>query len=77
VGVLTRCICSDGCVFINRTGRYAYESYDFSNHSRDILDLFVATCTRVGVDCRVYEKRAKIYRRASVALMLENVGRKR
>ena len=73
---LRGCICSDGCVFINRTGRYEYESYDFSNLSRDILDLFVTTCARVGVECRVYEKRAKIYRRASVALMVENVGRK-
>ncbi len=67
---------SDGCVFINRTGKYEYESYDFCNLSRDILELFVATCASVGVDCRVYRKRARIYRRASVALMLEHVGRK-
>jgi hypothetical protein len=73
---LRGCIRSDGCVFINRTGRYEYESYDFSNVSRDILELFVATCALVGVDCRVYEKHTRIYRRASVALMLEHVGRK-
>ena len=68
---------SDGCVFINRTGRYEYESYDFTNLSRDILDLFVETCAQVGVECRVHKKNARIYRRASVAIMLENVGRKR
>ena len=41
---LRGCIRSDGCVFVNRTGRYEYLSYDFSNLSQDILDLFVATC---------------------------------
>jgi hypothetical protein len=67
---------SDGCVFINRTGRYEYESYDFANVSGDILALFAATCASVGVECRLYRKHARIYRRASVALMLEHVGRK-
>ncbi len=73
---LRGCIRSDGCVFVNRTGKYAYESYDFSNRSRDILGLFVSTCDLVGVQCRVYEKHVRIYRRSSVALMLEHVGRK-
>ena len=73
---LRGCIRSDGCVFINRAGKYEYESYEFSNVSGDILELFVATAARVGVECRVYKRYARIYRRASVALMLENVGRK-
>ena len=73
---LRGCIRSDGCVFINRTGKYAYESYDFTNLSRDILELFASTCSQVGVECRVYSKRVRIYRRGSVALMLEHVGRK-
>jgi hypothetical protein len=73
---LRGCIRSDGCVFINRTGKYAYESYDFANVSRDILELFAATCALVGVECRVYAKHVRIYRRASVALMLQHVGRK-
>jgi len=68
---------SDGCVFVNRTGKYEYESYDFANVSREILELFADTCSRVGVECRTYDKRVRIYRRASVALMLEHVGRKR
>ena len=67
---------SDGCVYINRTGRYEYESYDFANLSRGILELFAETCARVGVDCRAYKKNVRIYRRASVALMLDHVGRK-
>jgi hypothetical protein len=74
---LRGCIRSDGCVFINRTGKYSYESYDFANHSKDILALFVSTCALVGVECRVYERSVRINRRASVALMLEHVGRKR
>jgi hypothetical protein len=73
---LRGCIRSDGCVFINRTGRYAYEAYDFTNLSRDIRELFASTCRTAGVDCRVYARRVRIYRRASVALMLEHVGRK-
>jgi Homeodomain-like domain len=67
---------SDGCCFINRTGKYEYESFDFANVSRDILELFVATCALVGVECRAYTKHVRINRRASVALMLEHVGRK-
>jgi hypothetical protein len=43
---LRGCIRSDGCVFVNRTGKYRYESYDFTNLSRGILELFVATCAR-------------------------------
>jgi hypothetical protein len=73
---LRGCIRSDGCVFINRTGKYTYESYDFANLSHGIRDLFVATCALVGVECRAYSKNVRIYRRASVALMLEHVGRK-
>jgi hypothetical protein len=63
-------------VFINRTGRYSYESYDFANYSKGILALFASTCAMVGVECRVYQRSVRIYRRASVALMLEHVGRK-
>jgi hypothetical protein len=60
----------------HRTGRYEYESYDFANMSRGILELFASTCDHVGVEYRAYEKSVRIYRRASVALMLEHVGRK-
>ena len=42
---LRGCIRSDGCVFVNRTGRYEYLSYGFPNHSSDILDLFEATAS--------------------------------
>lgn len=73
---LRGCIRSDGCVFMNRTGRYAYESIDFTNRSKGILELFESTCTTVGVECRVYERSVRIYRRASVGLILEHVGRK-
>jgi hypothetical protein len=70
------CIRSDGCCFVNRTGRYEYECYEFGNHSDDLLELFVATCARVGVECRRYAQYARINRRASVALMREHVGGK-
>jgi len=36
----------------------------------------VATCGLVGVDCRPAGDRVRIYRRPSVELMLEHVGRK-
>jgi hypothetical protein len=73
---LRGCIRSDGCVFVNRTGRYAYLSYDFCNLSRDIRELFARTCRLVGVECRVYERRVRVYRRANVALLAEHVGTK-
>jgi hypothetical protein len=65
---------SDGCVFVNRTGPYEYVSYDFRNHSADILRLFTEACDMVDVQYRAYAKRIRIYRRTSVALMLEHVG---
>ena len=71
---LKGCIRSDGCVFVNRTGRYEYVSYDFTNRSRDIRDLFTRVCDSVGVVCRPSRDRVRIYRRASVALMREHVG---
>jgi len=77
------CIRSDGSCFVNRTGPYEYLSYDFSNMSKAIVDLFTAACDLVGVAYRVANGNAqglwdvRINRRASVAAMLEHVGRKR
>lgn len=71
---LRGCIRSDGCVFVNRTGKYEYLSYCFDNESPDIRDLFAATCRRVGVDCRPAGTSVRVYRRPSVALMLDHVG---
>lgn len=67
---------SDGCVFINRTGRYEYLSYEFSNLSPQIRELFMDACDRVDVEYRPYRRYVRIYRRASVALMEEHVGSK-
>ncbi len=73
---LRGCIRSDGCAYINRTGRYEYLSYCFDNFSADIRQLFIDACGLVGVECRQSRRSVRIYRRASVALMLENIGRK-
>jgi hypothetical protein len=73
---LRGCIRSDGCAYINRTGRYAYLSYDFANLSADVKELFVDVCRSVGVECRLYARSVRIYRRASVALMQAHVGTK-
>jgi hypothetical protein len=73
---LRGCIRSDGCVFINRTGRYEYLSYDFANVSQDILDLFVAVCSGVGLRPRRYAKRCRLYRRDDVAALVARVGLK-
>ena len=80
------CIRTDGCCFINRTNihrpvPYEYRSYEFSNKSKHIVDLFVAACEQVGVYTRVNCRArgqwdVRINRRASVALMLERVGLK-
>jgi hypothetical protein len=79
------CIRSDGCAFVNRTDihrarPYEYLSYDFSNRSKDIIDLFTAACDLVGIhDYRVYAKGGgrwdvRINRRGSVALLSAHVG---
>lgn len=80
------CIRSDGCVFVNRTDihrpePYEYLSYQFANMSKDIIDLFVAACGRVGVFTRVNSNRkglwsVRINRRDSVERMVAHVGRK-
>jgi hypothetical protein len=82
-GFIRGCIRSDGSAFINRTGRYEYLSYDFSNRSREIVELFCRACDLVGVEQRFTGSNsrrgvwdARINRRASVALMLEHVGLK-
>jgi hypothetical protein len=53
-GLIRGLIRSDGCAFIDRTDvhrakPYEYLSYDFSNKSKDIIDLFVDACDRVSV----------------------------
>jgi len=80
------CIRTDGCAFMNRTDvhrsePYEYLSYEFSNSSRDIIDLFVDACARVAVFTRVNRRSTnswsvRINRRDSVALMEEHVGLK-
>jgi hypothetical protein len=80
------CIWTDGCAFINSTDihrpqPYEYRSYHFANMSKDIIDLFVGSCDRVGIFTGVNVDRlglwnVRINRRDSVALMLEHVGRK-
>jgi Homeodomain-like domain len=74
---LRGCIRSDGCAFVNRTGRYEYLSYDFTNFSDDIRRMFLAVCLFLDLDVRPGPRRIRINRRASVAQMLEHVGLKR
>jgi hypothetical protein len=73
---LRGCVRSDGCVFVNRTGRYRYISYEFSNLSREIRALFAFACASVGVEYRINARSVRVYRRASVALLVEHVGSK-
>lgn len=67
---------SDGCRFLNRTGRYVYPSYDFTQLSDDIRGIFADACDLVGVEYRAYARRVRIYRRPSVELMDVHVGTK-
>jgi hypothetical protein len=73
---LRGCVRSDGCVFINRTGPYEYLSYDFSNHSEDILGLFERTCLALGLHPRRTPRKIRLNRREDVARLVEHVGRK-
>jgi hypothetical protein len=67
---------SDGCVFVNRTGRYEYLSYHFANLSRDILELFAETCRALGLHPRLTTSNVRLNRREDVARLLVHVGRK-
>jgi hypothetical protein len=73
-------------VFVNRTDvhrpqPYEYLSYQFSNMSKGIVDLFVAACDRVGVFTRANSNpkglwSVRINRRDSVERMVAQVGLK-
>lgn len=67
---------SDGCRFPNRTGKYTYWSYSFTNYSTDILDLFCSTCEAVEVRFRRHRHAVRINRRADVAAMDRHIGPK-
>jgi len=74
------CIRTDGCSFINQTGRYAYLSYGFSNLSDDIARVLTFALDHAGVEyrhtngCCRRTNNIRVNRRASVALMHEHVG---
>lgn len=79
VNFIRGCIHSDGCFFINRTGRYRYPSYEFVNLSEDIADLFAEACDQAGIlyrRYRTYRSSIRIYRRESVTMLLRTVGPK-
>jgi hypothetical protein len=76
---------SDGCRVINRVHRrlrdttktYEYVRYFLSNHSRDILELFIAACNTEGIDARYNNWHSvSVARRASVARLDTFVGPK-
>ena len=63
-----------GCVFVNRTGRYEYLSYEFANRSADILDLFGMVARALGLRPRRYARAIRLYRRDDVQALVENAG---
>jgi hypothetical protein len=74
---LKGCIRTDGCAFINRTGKYEYLSYSFDNRSADILRLFEAVADSLGLQPRRTSRQVRINRRTAVAQMQQHVGLKR
>lgn len=80
-------IWSDGCSFVNRTGKYEYLSFAFCNTSSELIGLFGLACDLVGASCRLYPPRrtpagfaaggARINRRDDVAQFEKHVGIKR
>jgi hypothetical protein len=76
---------SDGCRVVNRVRRrlrdttktYEYVRYFLSNHSREILDLFIEACRTEGIDARYNNWHSvSVARRASVAYLDTFVGPK-
>jgi hypothetical protein len=74
---LRGCIWSDGCTFVNRTGRYAYLTVDFCNRSDDIRAIFRLACHAAELDYRENGDRVRINRRASVERLVARIGTKR
>ena len=73
---LKGCIRSDGCAFVNKTGKYEYLSYAFDNRSTDILVLFDAVASSLGLTPRRTVRQVRINCRPAVALMERHVGLK-
>lgn len=73
---------SDGWRGVNRVRgangeQYEYSRYQFSNHSEDILQLFVQGCAVLGVETkRMNRYNISVNKRASVARLDEFVGPK-
>jgi hypothetical protein len=61
-------------VFVNRTGRYSYLSFEFRNWSSDILRIFASTCAAIGLHRRQYRDRVRLCRRTDVAQLMAHVG---
>lgn len=68
---------SDGCRFVNRTGRYEYPSYAFCQVSHDIRGIFTSACDLVGIQYRDHGRSVRMNRRATVALMDRHIGGKK
>jgi hypothetical protein len=69
---------SDGCRCVNRVKGREYPRYFFSNLSAEIREMFISTCTLLGVDCRPDGSRnVSVARRDSVAILDRLVGPKR
>jgi hypothetical protein len=73
---------SDGCSFINRTGRYEYLSYGFCNASEGVVRIFVNACEQLRFRHRVtFDERKRMWfvrinRREDVAALVERIGTK-
>jgi hypothetical protein len=68
---------SDGGRFANKVKGKVYWRYQFSNHSRDIQDIFCRACDRIGVKWkRSYWKTISVSRRSDVATLDFFVGPK-
>lgn len=77
------CIRTDGCFYVNRTGRYSYPSYGFDNRSPRITAMLGVALSAAGItdfritrDERQGVSRLRVRRRASVARMQAHVGLK-
>ena len=69
---------SDGCRFDRNVGGKVYPAYNFTNHSKDILELFCWTCQLLGVHfTKPTEFVVSIARRPDVERLDADIGPKR
>jgi hypothetical protein len=67
---------SDGCLFTNKVGKYTYNTFQFTNKSIDIINLFRDSLRHENIGCNTYHRKdnvniVRISRKKDVDTLME------